>query len=307
LLKNSRVHIASQPALDDDCANHDATHSTARSLHRVGILHHPKLPESLPLAGDIASELETKGLHVWQGSAWDEAGAAPHVAEMDLVITLGGDGTILRAARMSARHGVPILGVNLGRLGFLAELTPENCSAHLDRLLSGDYWIEERMMLHIESYRDGEPMANYDALNEAVISRGGLARIVRVETYIDGSRLTTYIGDGVIVSTATGSTAYALAVGGPIMPPSLDNILLIPIAPHLTLDRAIILPPGDSLTLTIMTDHRARLTVDGQFDRNLLDSDQVRIMASPHPSRFVRLQSKTYFYETLMERLRWRT
>jgi NAD+ kinase len=146
----------------------------------------------------------------------------------------------------------------------------------------------------------------FEALNDVVISRGGLARIVRVETSIDGSHLTTYIADGVIVATATGSTAYALAVGGPIMPPTLHNILLIPIAAHLSMDRAIILPQGVSLTMVLRTDHRARLTVDGQFDQNLADGDRVTVQASPFICRFVRLKSRTYFYETLLERLRWR-
>jgi len=254
----------------------------------------------------MARHLEAGGITTWQGSAWDEVGAAPHIAGLDLIITLGGDGTILRAARMCARHGVPILGVNLGRLGFLTEVTPERWREALPRALAGDCWVEERMMLHCESFRAGEKHASYEALNDVVVSRGGLARIVHVETNVDGSRLTTYIADGVIVSTPTGSTAYALAAGGPVLPPSLRNILLIPVAPHLTLDRAVILPEGASLTLNIATDHRARLTVDGQFDQSLLDGDQVRVQASPYAGRFVRLQSRTYFYETLMEKLRWR-
>jgi len=289
--------LSSQPSFDS---------APAAALRRVGLLHHPKLPVSKPLANEIAAALQAHGVTTWQGSAWDEASAAPHIAGLDMLITLGGDGTILRAARMSARHGVPILGINLGRLGFLTELTPANWVAQLPRLFSGDYWIEERMMLRCESLRGGEKQAGYEALNDVVVSRGGLARIVQVDTSVDGSRLTTYVADGVIVSTATGSTAYALAAGGPIMPPALCNILLIPVAPHLTLDRAVILPQGATLTMTISTDHRARLTVDGQFDQSLLDGDQVRVEASPHACRFVRLRSRNYFYETLMEKLRWR-
>ncbi len=276
-------------------------------MRRIGLLHHPKLPASKPLAQEIAAWLETAGVSAWQGSAWDEVGVAPHIADLDLIITLGGDGTILRAARLCARHKTPILGVNLGRLGFLTEAPPGQWRETLERVLAGRYWIEERMMLHGESWRAGEAQARYEALNDVVVSRGGLARIIRVETRVDGARLTTFVADGVIVSTATGSTAYALAVGGPVMPPALRNILLIPIAPHLTLDRAIILPEGASLTLTIETDHRARLTVDGQFDQSLLNGDQVRIQASPYAGRFVRLQSPSYFYETLMEKLQWRT
>jgi NAD+ kinase len=277
------------------------------AVKRVGLLHHPKLPASRPLAQEIAAWLDKAGVHTWQGSAWDEVNAAPHLAGLDLVITLGGDGTILRAARMCARHGVPILGVNLGRLGFLTEVQPDQWADALERALAGRYWIEERMMLHGESLRAGERQASFEALNDIVVSRGGLARIIRVQTGVDGAHLTTFVADGVIVSTATGSTAYALAVGGPIMPPALCNILLIPIAPHMTLDRAVILPQGASLTLTIETDHRARLTVDGQFDQSMLDGDQVRVQASPHTCRFMRLRSPHYFYETLMEKLQWRT
>ena len=138
-----------------------------------------------------------------------------------------------------------------------------------------------------------------------VISRGSLARIVRLETYIDGSFLTTYAADGLIVSTATGSTAYAFAVGGPVLPPQLKNILLIPIAPHLSMERAIVLSQGAEVKILVHTDHQAILTVDGQFEYELQDGDWVTIQASHHLSRFVRLQDRTYFYRTLMERLRW--
>ena len=275
-------------------------------MRQIGILHHPKLPASRPLANEVAALVEAQGLGTWQGSAWDEASAAPHMAGLDLLITLGGDGTILRAARMSARHGVPILGINLGRLGFLTELTPANWSEQLPRVLAGQFWIEKRMMLHAESYRGAELQTTFEALNDVVVSRGGLARIVQVETCIDGGRLATYVADGVIVSTATGSTAYALAAGGPIMPPELHNILLLPVAAHLTLDRAVILPQGVTLKLTIRTDHRARLTVDGQSDQSLLDGDVIHVSASPYACHFVRMGSATYFYETLMEKLRWR-
>ena len=274
---------------------------------QIGILHHPKIPASRPLADEIATLAQKLGIQTWQGSAWDEASAATHIQGLDLLITLGGDGTILRAARMGARHGIPILGINLGRLGFLAELAPDNWLRELPDVLAGEYWIEERLMLRAESYRNDESLATYEALNDVVVSRGGLARIIEVEARIDGGLLTTYVADGVIVSTATGSTAYSLAAGGPIMPPSLRNILLIPIAPHLTLNRAVILSEGYSVMLRVKTDHRARLTVDGQSDQSLQDDDQVRVSASPYCCKFVRLHSQTYFYETLMEKLRWRT
>ncbi len=274
-------------------------------MKRIGLLHHPKLPATQPLAWEMARQAEDLGLDAWIGSTWDEQTVKAEVADLDLLVTLGGDGSILRAARMGAQAGVPVLGVNMGRLGFLTELEPGQWSAALPRLLAGDYWIEERMMLYAEYHRGEECRGQYEALNDVVVSRGSLARMVRLETHIDGSYLTTYAADGLIVSTATGSTAYALAVGGPILPPQLKNILLLPIAPHLSMDRAIVLSQGAVVKVLVHTDHQAILTVDGQFEYELRDSDWVTVQASPHLSRFVRLQDQAYFYRTLMERLRW--
>ena len=274
-------------------------------IKRIGLLHHPKLPATQILAEIMAREAQAHGLAAWIGSTWAQESVCAEIPDLDLLVTLGGDGSILRAARMACRQGVPVLGVNMGRLGFLAELEPDQWAATLPRLVTGDYWIEERMMLYAEYHRRKECRGQYEALNDVVVSRGSLARIVRLETHIDGSSLTTYAADGLIISTATGSTAYALAVGGPILPPQLRNILLIPIASHLSMDRAIVLPQGAVVKVLIHTDHQAILTVDGQFEYELLDGDRVIIQASPHSSRFVRLQDKAYFYGTLMDRLRW--
>ncbi len=267
------------------------------------LLHHPKIPQSKLLAGEIAEWLRERGRMVWMGSALDEQGIAERVTDFDLVVPMGGDGTTLRTARMTAQHGVPILGINLGRLGFLAELTPANWREKFPSLLAGRYWIEERMMLHAEFWREGELQQSFEALNDVVISRGELARIVRLPTYIDGGYLTTYVADGLIVATATGSTAYALAVGGPILPPELKNILLVPIAPHLSLDRAIVLSQGVKVEVEVSTGHRAILTVDGQFHVELQNGDRVLVQASQYVSRFVRFQERMYLYQTLMERL----
>jgi NAD+ kinase len=278
-------------------------------VKKVALLHHPKLPASLDLAGEMAQYLEERGVSPWLCSAWDEDEIARHVDALDFVITLGGDGTILRAARMAAEHSVPILGLNLGRVGFLAEIEVEDWREKLSSILEGKYWLEERMMLQAELRREekGEPGSTSwagEALNEFVVGRGTLARVVCLATHIDGEYLTTYAADGLIVATATGSTAYALAVGGPILPPELNNILLIPIAPHLCLDRAVVLSQGARVEVQVSTDHRAILTVDGQFDVELKDADRVVITASPHACRFIRTQDKAYFYRTLLERLR---
>jgi NAD+ kinase len=271
-------------------------------MRRIGVLHHPKLPATQPLAEQIANEIREHGVSAWIGSTWDVSAVSAELDSLDLLVILGGDGSILRAARMACGHGVPVLGVKMGRLGFLAELEPDEWTAALPRVLAGDYWLEERMMLYAEYHR-GDDCRHYEALNDVVVSRGSLARIVRLETYIDGSYLTTYAADGLIVATATGSTAYALAAGGPILPPELQNLLLIPIAPHLSMNRAIVLGRHDTVEVHVQTDHQAILTVDGQFEYDLQDGDVVRVQAGPHASRFVRLQDRAYFYRNLMERL----
>jgi NAD+ kinase len=273
-------------------------------VKKVGLLHHPKLPQSLDLAGEMAHDLEERGVSPWLGSAWDEEEAARHVGDFDLLITLGGDGTILRAARIAAQHSVPILGLNLGRVGFLAEMEVEDWPEKLQRVLAGEYWLEERVMLHAELWRGGDALGDFEALNDVVIGRASFARVVRLATHIDGSYLTTYVADGLIVATATGSTAYALAVGGPILPPELRNILLIPVASYLSLDRAIVLSEGAQVEIEVSTDHRAILTIDGQIHKEVEDADRVAVGASPHTCRFVRLQDRAYFYRNLKKRLR---
>lgn len=277
--------------------------SKSFSFHHVGVLYHPKVTETRPIAEEIGVWLSERGVEAWLESTWDEMSIKEQVPELDLLIVLGGDGSMLRAARIAAGYDALLVGVNMGRLGFLSELQPGTWQALMPRILAGDYWLEDRMMLHASTWRDDDLLGEHVALNDVVISRGSLARVVWLHTEIDGDRLTTYVADGLIVSTPTGSTAYALAVGGPILPPELHNILVIPIAPHLTLGRAIVLSEGSQVTVRVATDHQAILTVDGQFEFELQDGDRVEVQASPHVSRFIRLGERTYFYDTLLTRL----
>jgi NAD+ kinase len=283
-----------------------------RPLHRIGILHHPKKPESIELAAEIATQL--RRLHVeeiWHASAWESDEVAAHLPEVDLLITLGGDGTMLRAARVGARFAVPMLGVKMGRLGFLAELAPESWQEPLAQVIAGEYWIEERLMLHARVQRLAQPgeepeiCCEYDALNDVVLSRGDLARVVRISAQLDGGYLTTYTCDGLIISTPTGSTGYALAVHGPILPPESRNILVIPIAPHLSMDRAIVLPEGSEVRLQTLPGYDPVLTVDGQVMVAVADDQEVIVSSSPHLARFIRLRERSYFYQSLMDKLRW--
>ena len=273
----------------------------------IGILYHPRISASQSLGMEITRWLEERGCMFWRGSGWDEEAIRHQSTRLDLLITLGGDGTILRAARMGARHQVPILGINMGRLGFLAEVQPENWRDKLAQVLEGEYWLERRMMLTAEVWRNGEFLRNHmnsnEALNDVVVSRGSLARIIHLSVDVDGDEVTTYLCDGLIVSTATGCTAYALSCDGPILPPELRSILLVPIAPHLSLDRAIVLPAGATVSIHVSTDHAAILTIDGQSAVDLIDGDRVVVQTSPHSGLFVRTEDTGYFYRTLMERL----
>jgi NAD+ kinase len=257
------------------------------------------------MAAEMLEFIENLGASAWVSSSWDAGTITDQLDQLDILITLGGDGSMLRAARLAARQAIPILGINMGRLGFLAEVQPAEWPNRIQQTLAGDYWVETRMMVHAEHCQQGQVVNAYEALNEIVISRGQLARVVRLHTYIDGSFLTTYTADGLIISTPTGSTAYALAAGGPILPPELENFLLIALAPHLSLERPMVLSKGVTVRVQISTDHTAVLTVDGQFEIELTNGDEVLIQASPWVGRFIRLHEKNYFYRTLMERMGW--
>jgi NAD+ kinase len=283
-------------------------------------LHHPKKPESIVLAKAIDAYLRTQAIEsIWHASAWEAETMLTHLPDVDLLITLGGDGTLLRAARIGAPYAIPMLGLKMGRLGFLAELMPDDWQAPLAHILAGEYWVEERRMLRVSVERLAEQpaegnmdqniarqrLSEYDALNDVVLSRGDVARVVRISAQLDNGYLTTYTCDGLIVSTATGSTGYALATGGPIMPPELPNILVIPIAPHLSMDRAVILSEGSTVRLRASSDYRAILTVDGQVVVEIGENDEVVVVTSPHVARFVRIRDRSYFYQALMDKLRW--
>ncbi|RPI34817.1 MAG: NAD(+)/NADH kinase [Chloroflexota bacterium] len=264
------------------------------------VLAHPSLEEAYAEAEKIASFLVGSGARAAYGSLYDEA-LCKRVREneFDAMIALGGDGTMLRAGHLAAPHHVPILGINLGRFGFLIEVRQNNWKDYLPRLFQGDYWLENRMMLCAEQWREDQMLGSWDVLNEVVVSRGQIVRPVHLITHVDGRFLTTYVADGLIASTPTGSTAYALAAGGPILPPELRNILIVPVAPHLSIDRAIVLAEGSSVSVIVKTDHQAVLSVDGQPPVELADNDRVDAHAAEHTIQFIRFQDPGYFYRNL--------
>lgn len=276
---------------------------TKTAIQKVAILHHPKVEHSKVLAEQIGAWLAQNDVKASLALTWDDEGTQPHVDSSDLVIVLGGDGSMLRAGRLTSMTGQLLLGVNLGKVGFLTEMGPRNWQDKLPNVLNGQYWVEERMMLVARAFRGDKLLAEHTALNDAVVSRGSLSRVIRLAADIDGEPLTTYVADGLITATPTGSTAYALAAGGPILPPELRNILVIPIAAHLTLNRPIILAEGAMVGIRVATDHQAILTVDGQFEVELESGDYITVNTYERRSRFIRLGKRSYFYDSLLSRL----
>jgi NAD+ kinase len=274
------------------------------TFKNIGVLAHPLRPQTAPIAEGIAAHLTAHGITAWCRSRWDEAEVLPLVQHSNLVIAIGGDGAMLRAGRVCAQHDVPVLGINTGRLGFLTEVAGD-WSAPLETVLRGEFWIEARMMIHAAVLRAGVLLAEGDALNDVVISRGIVSRTILLETYIDKDWATTYSADAVIIATATGSTAYALACGGPILPPELRNILIVPVAPHLSMERPLVLSEGSTVEVVVASENTTKIvwSLDGTLLGEVQPGDVVRVQASEHVSRFIRLRERNYFYRSLLDRL----
>lgn len=257
------------------------------------------MPEAFAEAEAIAAYLKDKGLIAPCASLYDEdLRKRVRHGDFDILIAVGGDGSMLRAGHLCAPSGVPILGVNLGRLGFLIQIDRHEWHEYFEKMFTGEAWIENRMMLHAEHFRAGDSQGHWNALNEVVVGRGLNLRPVRLSASVDGRHLTSYVADGLIASTATGSTAYALAAGGPILPPELRNILIVPIAPHLSVDRAVVLSEGSSISITINGENGV-LSVDGQSPINLMEDDHVDVTAADVTAQFVRFGDPGYFYRNL--------
>ncbi len=268
---------------------------------RIAIAYHPKLAEAPYKAAEVCQALQEQHFNAYEcGSLYDEAFRERIKAgEFDLMIALGGDGTMLRAGHLCAPLNIPIMGINVGHFGFLAELHNDQWRPMLPRLLAGAFRLEERFMLRAEHYSQGQKMGEWDVINEVAVCRGKYVRPIHLKASVDSYPLSNYVADGLIAATPTGSTAYALAVGGPIMPPELRNILIVPVAPHLSVDRAIILAEGACVTIEVHTSHEAVLSVDGQEPVLMQDGDSVRASAGEHTILFVRFQDPGYFYRDL--------
>lgn len=272
----------------------------------IGVLAHPLRPQTYPVAEQIAASLTNRAVPAHVFTDWTGQKIRDTIRDCQMVIAIGGDGAMLRAARVCAPYDVPVLGINMGQLGFLTEIRePEEWFSVIDRVLTGDYWVEQRMMLNVTIMRDDHPLHTEDALNDVVISGEVVGRMIALDTFIDEDWTTTYYGDALVIATATGSTAYALACGGPILPPELKNILIVPAAPHLSLDRPIVLSEGSKVEVRAASTNRTKLILvaDGIPLYEMESNDRILVRASDHITRFIRLRGPNYFYRSLLDRL----
>ncbi|MCY4613938.1 MAG: NAD(+)/NADH kinase [Nitrospira sp.] len=277
----------------------------------IGILTKPQIPEIRPLLEKLLDWLGRKEKAALVGSSSGEyfhEGAQPIdeqiAAEADLVLVLGGDGTMLRAARLVEERSVPILGVNLGGLGFLTESTIETMYDSLEKIFAQEFYVDHRLRLqgHIR-HQNGE-QEQRTALNDAVISKGISGRMIATSIQVDKQFVTTLRGDGLIVASPTGSTAYSMSAGGPILDPSLETLVLTPISPHTLTHRPLLVPSHVSLEIELTSHEGGTVTFDGQIGIALEHEDTLTISASPHRTRLIRFPDRTY-YDVLRNKLKW--
>jgi NAD+ kinase len=278
----------------------------------IGILTKPKFPEVKSTLHAVVSWLRERNIDVIldtiSASSLGEPGGLQKVqlaAKADVLLVLGGDGTMLNAARLAGERGIPILGVNMGGLGFLTEVRLDNLYPSLERVFANDFVLDERLMLRTHVHRHGETVAKGVVLNDVVISKGTLARMIELRIDLQGQFVTNLRGDGLIVSTPTGSTAYSLSAGGPIINPAVHSLILTPICPHTLTHRPLIVPEAVQIEVTLTSkDDGAMATLDGQVGIAMTQGDTVVIQTCEHRTRLIRFP-ESHYYEVLREKLKW--
>jgi NAD+ kinase len=279
------------------------------TIETVGVAIKAGVPRAEAAARDVAKWLAPRGVRALFDPAAAAAVGQPACSagelarRADLLVVLGGDGTLLAMARALDTRPVPILGINLGTLGFLAEVSVDEMESALARALAGEMRVERRMRLAVEHLRAGAVLRRWLALNDAVVT-SALARLIAIETRADGQLVTTYHADGLIVSTPTGSTAYSLSAGGPIVLPSLAAFVLTPICPHTLSQRPLVVPDSAVLEIAPCVGALARLTVDGQEGAELAEGDRVRVQRSDH-ALLLLVSPQRSRYDVLRAKLRW--
>ncbi|GLV59481.1 NAD kinase [Dictyobacter sp. S3.2.2.5] len=281
-------------------------------MKTIAIFYQGRKQASSKFAAQLVETLQKQGHSVraidihQEGLESDVAYDQDSFKDVDLILVLGGDGTIVHAARMCASTGTPIVGVNFGRVGFLTEMEPDDIASDLSYYLNGDssVWVDERAMLQAVLEQDGQ-REEFLALNDIVIARGTWPRVVQVCVWVDDYYYNTSYADGIIISTATGSTAYNMAVGGPLLHPQVQSMVLTPIAAHLASDRSLIIQPEATIKLQIFTgSQNGVFSADGQLNREIKDGAIIRVRKSQHTTRFLRRRPPTYFYQIINAKLK---
>ena len=228
--------------------------------------------------------------------------------QCDLTFSVGGDGTLLRASHLCSEHDIPIIGINLGRLGFLVEISPDNFREHLDSILDGHYRLEERIMLDVALHRNGSIIESFTVCNDVAMHNKNTVRMLELNTHVDGVFLNTIHGDGLIISTPTGSTAYALASGGPLLEPTMEALLVVPICPHTLSQRPLVIDSKKVIEVTVTERYRddTVIAVDGQITRSIESNSKIIIKRSPHKLKLIQILQHDYF-TTLRNKLMWST
>lgn len=274
-------------------------------MQYIGVLYNPHSDLSVQTSVEVADWLEQRGLHVWRGVS-HEGRTEPAMEQLELLVALGGDGTVLRAARLAITCNIPVVPVALGRLNFMAELQPDNMYAGLTTLVRGGGWYDERTLAisTIEHADSGECSAPFLALNEILLARGDINRVVTTDIYIDDTYLTTYHADGVLVSTATGSTAYALSAGGPIIDPRSRALVMVPVAAHLTDIHSLVLHEDTEVRIVVRSRHHAAFSADGREHVLINEGDVIRVRRAEQTCKFARVYPQKAFYARMARRLR---
>ncbi|MDH5562846.1 MAG: NAD(+)/NADH kinase [Nitrospirota bacterium] len=280
------------------------------TFQTVGILIKPSAPNMRQQVAQVQDWLKVHQKTILL-DAMDSPSLLPDSPERqriaqqaDLLIVLGGDGTMLSGARLVERRGIPILGVNMGGLGFLTEINFEDLPEALEKIFSGQFQLDARLMLAVHIRRANQIIGSYSALNDIVVSKGHLARMISTTVSVNDAFMTNIQSDGLIVSTPTGSTAYSLSSNGPILDPSVDALLINPICPHTLSHRPFLAPGNVSISIQLTSQECAMATVDGQEGQEIITGDKVEIQASGHRTQLIRFPGRTYF-EVLRKKLRW--
>jgi NAD+ kinase len=289
-------------------------------VESVALIFRPAVDQARQLAERCRAAVECAGYEPRLISAWD---LGPHLdrSGVRLAVTFGGDGTIIRAARWLAGSGTPILGVAMGKLGFMTELPPETACEQLPSVLAGNYWLDERVMLSARlqpqvgdgAGGEGIPGAQtagdegpFIALNDIVIGRGSSLRVAHIDVSVDGVSLAHYVADALVVATPTGSTAYALAAGGPVLAPDVQALVVVPVAAHLTVLRSLVVPISSRIEVRASSDYPTLVALDGQVQVPLRNDQPVTVELATERTFFARLGGRTRFYETLVPSLKKR-